>query len=254
VELINDGVVYGLIVEAQLSVDEHKEFAWPAYVATLRRRMKRPTSLLVVAANNAVARWARKGFTIDALNHFMPYVLAPSSVPEVIDEEAARRDPELAVLSAMAHGRADDASRAIEIAAAACKACATLDADRSRIYSDLILSHLGEAARLALEKMDINTYVFQSDFARKYIARGREEGRVEGLAHGRAHGRAELILRQLSLRFGEVARRFERELEVASIEQLDAIGDRLLTASSLEQALNPTCAGGAAGPTESGAG
>jgi len=231
VELLEDGVAHGLIVEVQLSLDDHKEFAWPAYVATLRRRMKRPTSLLVVTANNAVARWARAGFRIDALNHFTPYVLALGAVPEVVNAEAAQRDPEFAVLSALAHGRDADVSRALEIALTARRVSMTLDADRSQIYCDLILSHLGEAARRALKKMDIDTYEFQSDFARKYFARGEARGRDEG--------RAEMILELLRERFGEDATRSEVYLASASSEELKAIGKRLLRATRLELALGP---------------
>ena len=70
-----------------------------------------------------------------------------------------------------------------------------LDVDRSRIYLDLILNSLGEAARQALNQMDARTYVFQSEFAKKYIALGRSEGVAEGRAEGEARGRALFLVR-----------------------------------------------------------
>ena len=135
------------------------------------------------------------------------------------------------------HGRDADVERALEIALAAQKASVGLDSDRSKIYCDLIVSSLGEAARQALKKMDARKYEFQSDFARQYIALGRTEGVAEGRAEGEARGRAALILRQLACRFGVIDSKTENRVQLASIAELDAIGDRLLTARTLQDAL-----------------
>ncbi|MDI1483016.1 hypothetical protein QHF84_40710, partial [Polyangium sp. y55x31] len=52
---------------------------------------------------------------------------------------------------------------------------------RAKLYADLVLFSLGEAARMALEQlMSIPNYEYQSEFARKYVQEGREEGREEG--------------------------------------------------------------------------
>jgi len=142
----------------------------------------------------------------------------------------ARENPELAVLSAMAHGRDADPRRAIEIAMAAQKASCDLDPDRSDIYSDLILSSLGEAARKALRKMDARTYEWQSALMRKNFARGR--------AQGETSGRVALILRLLASRFGPVGVEIEHRVQRASIPELDLIGERLLGARTVEEALD----------------
>ncbi|AUX23245.1 uncharacterized protein SOCEGT47_037680 [Sorangium cellulosum] len=86
--------------------------------------------------------------------------------------EAARR-PELAVLSAMAHGQGE---HGVAIAAAALPAIRGLDDERARFYGDLVLNSVNEAARRALEAM-MKGYEYQSDFAKKYVAQGRLEGR-----------------------------------------------------------------------------
>jgi hypothetical protein len=55
-------------------------------------------------------------------------VLGPSGVPVVTDVQAAKLDPELAVLSAMAHGQDPEADRSLQIAVAAMAASVGLDA------------------------------------------------------------------------------------------------------------------------------
>lgn len=47
--------VLGIVVEAQLSVDEQKRFAWPVYAVGLRARMRCPVCLLVVTPDAASA-------------------------------------------------------------------------------------------------------------------------------------------------------------------------------------------------------
>ena len=229
IELSADGPVHGIVVEVQLSPVRRKRFVWPAYVANLRARLECPVSLLVVTTDDAVARWAARTVSLGGLHYFTPYVLGPSGVPEVTDDAVARENPELAVLSAMAHGRDADPSRAIEIALAAQRASVRLDADRSRIYGDLIMNSLGEAAREALKTMATQKYEFQSDFARHYIALGE--------AQGAARGRAALILRLLIARFGRVEPQIDDRIQQASVAELDAIGERLLTARTLQDVL-----------------
>ena len=233
VELWKGTPVYGIVVEVQLSKDERKCFAWPAYVANLRARLKCPVSLLIITADDAVARWAARCVHIGGLNQFTPYVLGPSGIPRVTDAALARRNPELAVLSAMAHGRDSNSQRAVEIALAAQKASIALDGDRSKIYCDLVMSSLDEAARQALTSMDARTYVYQSDFARRYIAQGQAEGLAEGLAHARA-----LIIRLLACRFGQIDAQAQALVQRASVADLDRIGERLLTAHTLQDALD----------------
>jgi hypothetical protein len=89
----------------------------------------------------------------------LPGVL--SGVPIVTDPRAANADPELAVLSAMAHGRDADAGTALQIALVAAAASVGLDAERSVMYYDLVFASLSEAAKRALQAMDPAKYKFQ---------------------------------------------------------------------------------------------
>jgi hypothetical protein len=61
-----------------------------------------------------------------------------------------------------------------------------LDAERGRMYFDLVLQSLSDAAQRELRAMDPAKYEYQSDFAKRYIGLGRDEGRAEGQAEGRA--------------------------------------------------------------------
>jgi predicted transposase YdaD len=236
--LLHGEPVLGIVVEVQLSPDERKGYVWPVYVAGLRARLECPVCLLVVTADEATARWAAKTVELGGANRFTPFVLGPSGVPVVTDAAQALADPELAVLSAMAHGEDADVERSVQIALAAQMAAAGLDEERSRLYFDLVLHALSEAARRALQTMDPAKYEYQSDFARRYVAQGRQEGRQEGRAEGRTEGRADLLTRQLTLRFGPLPDAAHAQLASASIEQLDAMGERLLSASSLQEVLN----------------
>jgi hypothetical protein len=226
VVLLLDGVpVYGIVIEVQLSRDQRKRFVWPVYASSLRARLKLPVSLLIVAPDEAVARWAAQPIDLGGGNVFRALVLAPSGVPQIVDQAQARDDPELAVLSAMAHGRDDDAGKAAQIAFAAQLASLGLDDERGRMYVDLVLNSLSDAARRELITMDPAKYEYQSDFAKRYI----------GL--GRAEGRAALLQRQLTHRFGPLPPEVAERLSTATIEELDAIGERLLSAQSLDEAL-----------------
>jgi len=81
--------------------------------------------------------------------------------------------------------------------------------------------------------MDPAKYEYQSDFAKQYIGVGRAEGRAEG----ELHGRAALLQRQLTRRFGPLPPEAAERLSAATIDELDAIGERLLSAQSLDEAL-----------------
>jgi hypothetical protein len=66
--LLNDKPVLGIVVEAQLARDDDKHYAWPAYVANLRARIKCPVCLLVVAVDEHVARWAAAPIDLGGIN------------------------------------------------------------------------------------------------------------------------------------------------------------------------------------------
>ncbi|WP_437326105.1 hypothetical protein [Sorangium sp. So ce381] len=170
-----------IVVEVQLGVDPDKPYVWPVYVTQTRARRRCPTRLLVVTINAAMARWSARpidtghpGWTLT------PLVLGPQRVPVVTDAEQAKAAPEVAVLSAMAHGQSEAAEA---IGVAFFEAADELDEERRAVYGDLVLSSLNAAARRKLEAMMKSGYQFQSEFARSYVAKGRQEGILEAKAH-----------------------------------------------------------------------
>lgn len=233
--LVDEQPVLGIVVEVQLQPDERKRFTWPAYAVGLRARLECPTCVLVVVAHDDVAAWAAVPIDLGPGSTFVPFVVAPSAVPVVRAADRARRDPELAVLSVMAHGKGDPVVAAA-IAAAALSAAHELDEERGLLYSDLVRSALGAAAREAFEElMATGKYVFQSDFARSHEAIGE----ARGVAIGEARGVAHAVITLLDTR-GLTVSREQRETILAETDKarLDAWLRRAVTASSAAEMLH----------------
>jgi hypothetical protein len=231
--LLQGSPVLGIVLEMQLSNDEDKRYVWPVYVANLRARIRCPVCLLVITAEEKVAAWARKAIELGGCNQFVPWVLSLAGVPEITDARRAREDPELAVLSAMGHAQDSDTNKSVKIAMLAQIASAGLDAERSRLYCDLVMYSLPEAARRALQAMDASKYQYQSDFARSYYGKGK----ADGVAEGKAAGVTEIVLKQLATRFGGLSPTVQTHLLSASAAELEQIAQRVLTARTLDEAL-----------------
>jgi hypothetical protein len=108
-----------------------------------------------------------------------PLVLGKAAVPVVTDLELARRQPEVAVLSAMAHGERSGEKGVFEALLAALE---VVDHDHAKMYADLVLAALPAAVRAHLEGfMATMTYRYQSDFARRYYAEGKVEGKARAV-------------------------------------------------------------------------
>lgn len=64
---------------------------------------------------------------------------------------------------------------------------------------------------------------------------GREEGRKEGREEGRKEGQADLLVRQLTLRFGELPQDAAARVQSAADTELTLWAERVLTATSLDE-------------------
>ena len=246
----DDEPVMGIVVEVQLQIDRQKEYSWPEYVTGLRARLKCPVALLVFSDDEQVASWARQPIYIGARWWYSPIVLGPAEVPWVKTAEEAHRLPELAVLSALAHG---NEPAGMEVLLSTIEALQALDSERKGFYYDVVLRSLNEAMRRALEQelqMQTRKYEYKSDFARTYFAQGRAEGeaegraegeakgRAEGEAKGEAKGRAEALLAVLTARGMALdASTRERIVSCTDSEQLQRWIMRAATASSLQEVL-----------------
>ncbi|HEY6726436.1 MAG TPA: hypothetical protein VI197_20510 [Polyangiaceae bacterium] len=169
--LVDGKPVLGIVVEVQLAPDARKRFSWPVYVAGLRARLECPCCLLVVTASDKTAEWAQEPIALGPGSKLMPLVVGPRGVPVITDPERAKQDPELAVLSVMAHGRGD-VETAVQIALSAAAGSVPLDEDRRVLYFDLIEAALSEAARKAFEMLPQN-YEFQGPTYKKAKLEGQ---------------------------------------------------------------------------------
>jgi hypothetical protein len=220
--------VLGVIVEVQLGCAKDKPYAWPAYIANLRARHRCPVCLLVITIEDAVARWAGRSIELGPGTQCKPWVVGPSNTPMVTQLQDAQENVELAVLPAIEHGQSSDIPLVARIASAAILASADIDAERSRLYLDLIwISLLANAPEAVEATMNSLGYEYQSDFARRYFGQGKAEGRVE------------ITLKLLALRFGPLPDAAQTRVRSAQDAQLDAIVERMLTAQTLEEALGP---------------
>lgn len=207
--LVDGKPVFAIVVEVQLARKERKRFTWPVYGTGLRARFECDAVVLVVAPSVDVARWAASPIHLGAGSVFRPLVLGPDAVPVVVDRARAKSEPELAVLSVMAHGQGD-VDRAVEVALAAAAGVATVsDPDRQMLYSDLIQTALSEAARKAFTMLP-KGYEFQSEIIRNSLQQGQ-------IAAKRAAVLAVLESRRLSI--SDEQR--ERVLACADVEMLD---------------------------------
>ncbi|MDR2215980.1 MAG: DUF4351 domain-containing protein, partial [Nevskiaceae bacterium] len=127
--------------------------------------------------------------------------------------------------------RNKDAQLVLQIATVALEAVKDFHDERPALYHQLIADAMNEAIQQEFLNMDLAKYPFKGEMPLHYIAVGRKEGRAEG--------RAALLTRQLQLRFGSLSESARARLASASIEQLDAMGERLLSASTLEEVFGP---------------
>jgi hypothetical protein len=206
------------IIEVQLDINKKKHYSWPSYMTGARNRFQCLATLVVVALDERVARWSAAPIVLDrAGSEINPVVISAGAIPVITEPERARQEPELAVLSAVAHGSEQGSEN---IALAGLAACAALDNPRANLYADLILASLNEAARLTLDAiMAQHNYAYQSDFAKKYVAEGKRE----------------TLREQMELRFGELPAELLDRIDSADSDALSLWTRRILTAGSLAE-------------------
>jgi hypothetical protein len=216
-----DRPVAGVIVEVQLEAKPDKLRTWPAYVAILRAELGCAAVLLVIAPDPRVARWARRRIELGHPGfQLTPIVIGFDNVPWVRDRAAALALPQLAVLSAMAHPT-------LEAAEVAIVALSQLPGDQKQIYLDIILTALPAKIRRTLEGR-MQSYQYQSDFARKYYGVGLEEGLEKGLKKGLEKGREKGRSEGLRDAVVALARNRIDDLSEDTLAALDMVSDPYL--------------------------
>lgn len=232
--LVKGEPVLAIVLEVQLDAKPEKLGTWPVYVAAARARFHCPACLVVVTTKRPVANWAKSAIVVGPGAHLQPIVIGPHDIPAIEDGAAARKVPELAILSAVAHAKDADPGLAARVAFAALTACLELDNERALSYADVVRALLTHTARAALDiiMQAPQHREFQSEFAKRYVAAGKAAGKAEG----KAAGKAESVLRILARRGIEVTE-VQRALVLGSadVEELERWLDRAIVAQSADQ-------------------
>jgi hypothetical protein len=226
VVLLVDGTpVFGIIVEAQLGVDPDKPFTWPMYAVIARARYRCPFVVLVVTPDSATARWAAQPVDLGGNAMWKSLVVGPEGIPVITDVDAATREPQLAVLSVMAHGRDADVATAVAVAVAAAAGARALPEPMRMLCFALIESSLGDAAKRSFEMLPQGQRFFSETQRRSF---------AEGEAKGEARGEARAVLRVLECRGIAIsAEQRERVLACSDLTVLEGWLDRAVMATSI---------------------
>ncbi len=222
--------IFAVVVEVQLSPNPRKRQTWPAYVATLHARLRCPAILLVVCSDSAVAAWCAERIVItDPGLVLTPVVLGPQQMPVVTDAAMARRHPQLAVLSALAHGGRADRPPVFGPLLAALD---VIDHEHANLYTELVFTALPTAARALLEDfMTTAAHRRESEFARYFMSRAKAEWRAEG----KAEGEARALLATLDARHIQVPEAVRADiLACTDTAQLEVWIRRAATAEKIE--------------------
>jgi len=223
-----------MIFEVQLSRDPNKRRTWPAYQAVLRAQYGCPTTVVVLAPDDAVARWCAEPIVLDGRGRsvIQPAVIGPSLVPVITNPAEAVRAPGMTALSVIAHGRSE---HALSVGRAGLRAADILDGTDGRLYADLVLHHLDEAARRALEhEMALklkNKYEYQSSTAKRFVAEGKAAGKAEGKTEGKL-GALEVMLGARGFVVDDATR---AKLAAHDPDQLDELIVRAVTVETLDE-------------------
>jgi hypothetical protein len=182
-----DGTLrFAILLEVQQSKDDMKEWTWPVYVGVARAHHQCPVLLMVIALKRRAERWARALIKKDLPSWGeAPVVISARDIPIVDDVREIRSNPQLAVLSVMAH----PSLKLAEIVLKALKG--RLEQDQARLYCEAVMRALTLKDRSTLEAKMNKGIVYRSAYARKYLDEGHEKGMTKGMAKGRKEGRKE---------------------------------------------------------------
>jgi hypothetical protein len=220
-------VVLAVVLEAQLRKDRRKRRSWPAYVATLYARLGCPVVLLVMAPSARVAKWCAMPIRVGEPNFVLtPLAVGPRQIPAVTDPALAAENPELAVLSTLAHGDMPDRESIFRVFWAAMNA---LDPVHANLYADVVLARLPVATQKYLEVLMTSVpHIYDSDFARRYYGRGR--------AAGKAEGKVASVLAVLDARGLAVSEEMRDQISrCTDVDQLDGWIRRAATATTSDE-------------------
>jgi len=175
--------VFCCVIEAQLSENPRKRWAWPVYGTTARAKYECPCVVVVITPDDAVAKWASVAVDLGGGQFFRPLVIGPTGIPVITDAEEAKKDPSLALLSAMAHARGNE-KIALDVALAALSALATTQPEQQVIYFHLLRATVGNAARKVFEMLPQHLEKYLTEDERQRMRDAVQRGLQQGLQQG----------------------------------------------------------------------
>jgi len=106
-------------------------------------------------------------------------------------------------------------------------------ARRQLKYLDFIdiYAALDEHERIVYRRRYPDEVAEMTRFAERFMEKGREEGVKKGIRQGEA----QMLLRQLSLRFGDLPQSVREQVESADADTLLRWSERILTATTLNE-------------------
>ncbi len=200
--ILGEPPTLGLVIEVQTTMTNkdwaEKQFKWPHYAIGLRTELRCRTETLVITTDRRIEKLARKPIQIGRNSVWHAMVLGPSDLPKEPSTDFTRRNPTLALLAMMAHGRTYTSP---EPPANMLKGLwesdlyQALENHHQRVYYDKAMQALPLWIALAL-KDDPMTQEYFSPIVLDYIAEGMEKG----IEQGREQGLRECILLLLGAR------------------------------------------------------
>jgi hypothetical protein len=191
--------VLAIVLESQREIKNRKKYSWPVYVTVSRAERECPAILMVIAVDEEVAGWAEQHIDLGvAQGTVKPVVLGPRTIPEITDEQAARQDAEVALLSGMAHGNGTNGAAVIQATLAGIK---TLDREAAMVYFQVLWNVLRKPMQAALMRLVMEQRSTQREFPfvkeiGKYIGESYfREGEAKGYRDGEVKATREKILR-----------------------------------------------------------
>ncbi|MCA9651190.1 MAG: hypothetical protein H6712_13185 [Myxococcales bacterium] len=234
------------VVDVQLRRDPSKPDTWVVYVSITRRRLRCPTTLVVVTPYQGVANWAAQPIEIGRGASLAAVVIGPRQIPPEVSLERAREVPTLATLAVVAHGRGPHAEHVGRVAIETIRYMLARNDDHTRYHADVVYAFLDDDVRRKLEtemeaRIEGPPY---SSYLRRLEAEGWERGQAEGWRRGQAEGQVRgqaIMLVHLidgrGLRATEPQR--ARMLSCTDERLLQHWFDRAITASSVDEILAP---------------
>jgi len=213
-----------VVVEVQRERDDAKLSSWPLYIAHLAARHRAPVTLLVLAFDEGVARWARKRRSLGPNLTLEPTVIGPKQLPSIRSGQGVRAGAVLAALGHLAARRGPGRREAEVIHVF--EALLRSDATESRhVYLSLLHGTARADLRARLEEL-------LEEHGMGALEIIFNDGKAEGVALGKAEGIL-AVLRKRGVAISPVI-----------VERIQSTKDLTLLDQWLDRALEVTDADG----------